>query len=205
MIRCKKVYGLTGGISTGKSTVANILRDKNFKIVDSDKIAHQIMLKGSPAYEELLEKFGEGILEENGEIDREKLGDKVFGNRERLDELNNITHPHIMSTINEEISRILEREDRVFVDIPLLYEIEDKLDEYGLELDEVVLVYVSRETQVERLMLRDNIPKETAMNKIDSQMNIDDKLEKTDYVINNNGEESNLVREVEKVLEELEE
>lgn len=204
MTHYKKIYGLTGGIGTGKTTVTDILRSKNYRVIDSDEIAHKVILKGNLAYYELIEKFGKDILGYDGEIHRGKLGSKVFGNRKKLDELNKITHPNIMCEIKKEIKKILEKEDIVFVDIPLLYEIEDKLDEYNLKFDEIILVYVEEETQIKRLMERDQISREESLKKINSQMSIEDKLEKTKYIIDNNGDKSDLIYEIEKILEELE-
>lgn len=204
MTHYKRIYGLTGGIATGKTTVTKILRDMNYKVIDSDKIAHKVILKGNAAYDDLIKNFGVDILDSGGEIHRGKLGNKVIGNREKLDELNRITHPHIMSEIKKEADKTLETEDIVFIDMPLLYEIEDSFKKYDFKFNEIILVYLEEESQIVRLMERDNISREEALKKIGSQISIEDKLNKTKYVIDNNGKESELIYEVQKILRELE-
>ncbi len=203
MTHYKRIYGLTGGIATGKTTVTKILRDMNYKVIDSDKIAHEVILKGNSAYNDLIKSFGKDILDSDGEIHRGKLGNRVFGNREKLDELNSITHPHIISEIKEEADKILDTEDIVFIDMPLLYEIEDSLKKYDFKFDEIILVYLEEDRQIKRLMERDNISREEALKKIESQISIEDKLDKTRYVIDNNGKESELIYEIQKILREL--
>lgn len=203
MTHYKRIYGLTGGIATGKTTVTKILRDMNYKVIDSDKIAHEVILKGNSAYNDLIKSFGKDILDSDGEIHRAKLGNKVFGNREKLDELNSITHPHIISEIKEQADKILDTEDIVFIDMPLLYEIEDSLKKYDFKFDEIILVYLEEDRQIKRLMERDNISREEALKKIESQISIEDKLDKTRYVIDNNGKESELIYEIQKILREL--
>jgi len=199
----KKVYGLTGGISTGKSTVSDILREKGYPIVDMDKISRQIFEKDKPAYKDTIEEFGRGILDKNLEINREKLREIVFSNEDRLESLNRITHPYIMKESKSLIEEILKTRDLVIVDIPLLLETRTMLRKYGINFTKIILVYVDRETQIIRLMERDKISREDALKIISSQMSIEDKRDLVDYIIDNRGSLESLYLEVEKLMEKL--
>lgn len=203
MTHCKKVYGLTGSISTGKSTVSNLLRNKGYKIVDMDKVAREIFKIGKPAYEEILEIYGREILDGNLEIDRKKLRAIVFSSEARLKELNKITHPYIMEESKELMEEILKTEDLVFLDIPLLIETREELRKHGIDFHKIILVYVDEETQLNRLILRDKISREEALKIINSQMSIEKKREFADYIIDNTGSLESLLESVDKFIDSI--
>ncbi len=199
----KKVYGLTGGISTGKSTVSNILREKGYEIVDMDKVSRSIFEKGKPAYEKIIDRFGKGVLGEDLEINRRNLRELVFSNQDKLRLLNGITHPHIMEESRGLMEEILTRRDLVILDVPLLFETRDMLESYGIYFNKIILVYLDRQTQVERLMARDGISKDDALKIINSQMDIEDKKELADYIIDNRGSFEDLNKSVEDLIIKL--
>ncbi|MGL4484052.1 MAG: dephospho-CoA kinase, partial [Anaerovoracaceae bacterium] len=134
-----KIIGITGGIGSGKSTVSNYLIGKGYAVIDADKISKELMQKGEEGYKQVLEAFGEEILEEDGKIDRLLLAKKVFRNEESKKKLNEITHPLVIAEINRQVKELeinanLSRQGEnklCFVDIPLLFEIgfENKVDE----------------------------------------------------------------------------
>lgn len=177
-----KVIGLTGGIASGKSTVSKILKELGAYIIDADIVSKEIMLKGSRAYDDLIDTFGIDILKEDKEIDRKKLGNIVFADSFKLKELDDITHPHIIKRIKDIIE--LEREHgnkkAIVLDAALLIEMR-----LFYMVDEVWLVVVDRKTQIKRLMERDNLTYENALNRIKSQMSIEDKMKYADFIINN--------------------
>ncbi|SNX55126.1 dephospho-CoA kinase [Thermoanaerobacterium sp. RBIITD] len=177
-----EVIGLTGGIASGKSTVSGILRDLGAFIIDADIVSREIMLKGSKVYNKLVSKYGKEILKENGEIDRKKLGNLVFADNKKLKELNAITHPEIIKRIKDIIERERKngKEKAIILDAALL--IEMKL--FNM-VDEVWLVVVDRKTQIRRLMERDKLKYIDALNRIKSQMSIEDKMKYADFIINN--------------------
>ncbi|MGI6453660.1 MAG: dephospho-CoA kinase [Syntrophomonadaceae bacterium] len=178
-----KVIGLTGGIASGKSTVAGQLKKLGAAIIDADEIAHQVIEPQQPAWKEIVEAFGTGILSHDNTIDRKKLGQIVFDDPARLKQLNSITHPHIREKILQAIQQLKNAGARVIVlDIPLLYETGwDKMT------DEVWVVWLDRETQIERLMQRDGLDRLTALKRIASQMSLDKKASRADVVIDNSG------------------
>ncbi len=177
-----KILGLTGGIASGKSTVSQVFKRLGAYIIDADKVAHEIVEPGNPAWRDVINRFGDDILNSDSTIDREKLGDMVFGNPELLDALNKITHPRVMEKFKDELHciRANNPDAIVIMEVPLLYETHlERL------CDQVIVVWVDRETQIKRLMLRDKINEGAAIKRIDSQMELDEKAKKADYVIDN--------------------
>lgn len=174
----KKIIGLTGSIASGKSTVSNKLKEYGYKIIDCDAINHEILLKDNLGYLAVLESFGLGILDENSQIDRKKLGALVFSNESLKKELNQILHPIIKKIVIEEINKI--DDGIVFLDCPLLFE-----TDFHELCDLKVVVYVNLDQQIQRLMHRDGITFPNALKKIYAQMPLEDKLVLADYVIDN--------------------
>lgn len=175
------IIGLTGGIASGKSTVSKVLKDLGAYIIDADIIARKVVVKGRKAYNKIVQSFGEEILLENGELNRKKLGDIVFSDKDKLDLLNRITHPEIISGIDEEISSVKANGYTVIVlDAAILLEL-------GLQnmVDSVWLVIVSQETQVKRLMERDKLTVEEAKSRINSQLKNEEKIKYANQIINN--------------------
>lgn len=193
-----KIIGLTGSISTGKTQVSNYLRDRGEKVIDADLIAREVVDLG-PVKEKIKKAFGEDIYKED-ELDRKALGEIVFRDKEKRQVLNEIEHPEIYRIILEEIKN---SKGRVFVDIPLLFESQHLNEKYGLDFDEVWLVYVNRETQVKRLIKRDRISRGYALEKINSQMSVEDKKIMADVIIDNSGSLEKTFRQVEENLKRL--
>jgi len=179
------IAGLTGGIATGKSTVANIMAEAGAHVIDADRIAKDVVKKGLPAWKEITEYFGKEILGSDGEIDRERLGDVVFGSKDKLEALNKIVHPRVFEEMAREMEEVKQRapDSIVILDIPLLIET-------GLHklLSNVILVYAPERIQLARLMARDNIPKEAALKRIRSQMPMEQKKAFANYIIDNSSE-----------------
>ena len=193
-----KIIGLTGSISTGKTQVSNYLRNRGEKVIDADLIAREVV-DLEPVKEKIKEVFGDDIYKDD-ELDRKALGEIVFRDKEKRQVLNEIEHPEIYRIILEEIKN---SKGRVFVDIPLLFESQHLNEKYGLDFDEVWLVYVSRETQVKRLIKRDRISKGYALEKINSQMSVEDKKIMADVIIDNSGSLEETFRQVEENLKRL--
>lgn len=164
-----KIIGLTGGSGSGKSTVTRLLDQlTKIYIIDADKIGHQIILKGKPAYYEIIKEFGKNILKEDGNINRKLLGKAVFSNPTALDLLNRITHPRIREEILEKITQIKLSScsyKYIIIDAALLIEV-------GLHeiVDEVWVVYADLENRIQRIMARDGLSKREAEDRIRVQM-----------------------------------
>lgn len=193
-----KIIGLTGSISTGKTQVSNYLRDRGEKVIDADLIAREVVDLGA-VKEKIKEAFGHDIYKDD-ELDRKALGEIVFRDKEKRQVLNEIEHPEIYKIILEEVKN---SKGRVFVDIPLLFESQHLNEKYGLDFDEVWLVYVSRETQVKRLIKRDRISKGYALEKINSQMSVEDKKIMADVIIDNSGSLEKTFKKLEENLKRL--
>lgn len=195
-----KIIGLTGGIASGKSTVAKKLEELGAYVIDADKVAHMVIEPYKPAWHDIVEEFGEGVLNADKTINREKLGGIVFNNPLLLQKLNRITHPRIMEFFKEEIQRLkTEKNDAVVVlEVPLLYETHmDRI------CDEVWVVWVDRETQVERLCRRDNISAEDAIKRIDAQMPLDEKARRAKVVIDNRHSREETIAKTVKYFNEI--
>ena len=176
------VLGLTGGIATGKSTVAGLFARAKIPIVDADLIARQVIEPGQRAYNEVVQVFGRDILMDDQSINRGKLGALIFNNQQKRDQLNQIVHPVIIDQLIAERDRLIKSGHPLIVlDIPLLYEID------LVELvDQVVVVYTTAENQLARLMARDQLTEAEAKQRINSQLSIEEKKQRANYLIDNN-------------------
>lgn len=176
--------GLTGGIASGKSTVSAMLVRKGALLIDADQIAREVVLPGRPALLEIVQRFGQAVLLEDGALHRKKLGEMIFRDSEARKDLEAILHPQIRAIMRQ---RMLEWETEnpqslVVVDVPLLFE--SKLQ--GM-FSEVMLVYAPVDIQRNRLMQREGISWEEAELRLDSQMPIEGKKKLADVIINNSG------------------
>ena len=187
--------GITGSIACGKSTVSDYLIDKGYTIIDADKLGH-VALTSDDVKRKLAEKFGDEILE-NNEISREKLGKLVFGNDDNLKILNSIIHPKIKELILK-LQEEHKDEDLVFLDIALLYEAN-----FVDLVEKVVVVYVDEDVQLERLMMRNSLPKEEAIKRVESQMSPREKASLGDFVINNSYRKEDTFQQIDEILEKL--
>lgn len=178
------IAGLTGGIASGKSTVCAFFCDAGARIIDADKIARQMVRQGAPAYDGIVACFGKTILLQDGEIDRNHLGDIIFNDAQKKARLDAIVHPRVFQRITQITAQIAAQQpDAVVIkDIPLLLETAMHND-----LVDVIVVYVPEALQLKRLMLRDGISQNAAMARIGSQMPIDDKRKRATMVIDNSG------------------
>lgn len=184
---CKSI-GLTGGIATGKSTVSNIIRDKGYIVIDADLISKELMEVGKPAYRDVVETFGFKILLEDESINRKKLARLIFSSKSLRRALNNIVHPYILQEIKRQFNIYCKDNNVVFLDIPLLIEMYDKIQAFNIKMDEIWLVYTDRHTQMERLMKRDGLYEKDAMDRINAQLDIESKKKYASKIINNTGD-----------------
>jgi dephospho-CoA kinase len=177
------IVGLTGGIVSGKTTVAKIMKELGAEIIDADEIAYKVVRPQQAAWKSIVQHFGGEILKDNQEIDRKKLASMVFSNPEKLKLLNQLTHPEIIASIKEKIEQlknISSRDVICVIDAPLLFEAHI---EYMM--DKIIVVYLSREEQIKRLLHRDGLTRREAIKRIESQMPMGEKVYLSDYVINN--------------------
>jgi dephospho-CoA kinase len=185
--------GLTGGIATGKSTVSRLLAERGAAIIDADVIAREIMEPGHPVLAAVSERFGPGVLNADGTLNRKKLGEIVFSNPEERKALEALTHPAIRAEMKQRMEELEAADPHrlVVADIPLLYE-------SGLDplYERIMVVYVPREVQLTRLMLRDGLSKEAAEQRINAQMDIEIKKERADILIDNSGELEETKRQI---------
>ncbi|MEH7236288.1 dephospho-CoA kinase [Bacillus sp. JJ1562] len=174
--------GLTGGIASGKSTVSQMFKEAGIIVIDADVIARKVVEVGEEAYEQIVQSFGEEILLSDKTIDRPKLGSVVFFSEEKRLLLNSIVHPAVRKQmLKEKEEHIMNGEKTIVLDIPLLFE--SKLTSL---VDRTLLVYVDKETQLLRLMNRNNLSKTDAEARIHSQMPLEEKIQLADAVIDNN-------------------
>ncbi|EAG6100597.1 dephospho-CoA kinase [Listeria monocytogenes] len=177
-----KTIGLTGSVATGKSTVSNMIQQAGIPLVDADIAARKVVEPGTEGLKEIVAYFGEEILLADGTLDRAKLGEIIFKDKEKRKKLNEITHPRVKDYMLEARERFFRAgEELVFFDIPLLFE--SHLESL---VDQIVVVWTTPETELKRLMERNNLTKEDALRRIESQMGIDEKARKADFVIDNN-------------------
>lgn len=177
------VIGLTGSIATGKSTIAKMFKELNIDVIDADLIARKVVEVNKPAYLEIVEAFGEEILYENKELNRKALGNIIFNNEEKRKKLNSIIHPAIRKEMLAQKEAFIKlNRDVIVMDIPLIFE--SGLENY---VEKILVAYVSEETQLKRLIERDECSEEEARSRINSQISIEEKAQKADAIIDNNG------------------
>ena len=197
----KMVIGLTGGIGTGKSTVSCMLKARGYEVIDLDVIAHEV-IRFPQVIEKIVENFGKEILEnnnsENDIISREKLGKIIFRNKKKRLILNSIMHPEILHSMREKILKYKKENKIIFVEIQLLFEVQ-----WEKEFDSILLVSSDEKTQIQRVLKRDNRTYEEALNIINSQMSLDEKKKRSDFIIENNGSILELEQKVDEFLKKL--
>ena len=194
-----KIIVLTGGIATGKSTVSQYLIQKGYPVIDSDKIARQVVEPGSNGLEQLVTHFGIEILNEYGELNRQVFGDMIFGRKDLIRQVNQILHPLIFEAMESAIQSYRNQgQALVFLDIPLYYEVNKSYQE-----DQVWLVYVPEDVQSDRLQKRNHLDNEQVKQRIQSQLSIEEKLKLADVIIDNQGAVEDLYHQVDRLLENI--
>ena len=191
-----KIIGITGGIASGKSTVTNFLRQKGFEVVDADALVHQLQKPSGRLYQILVEHFGEKVLLEDGELNRPLLASLIFSNSEEREWSKQTQGQIIREELGSLRDKLSKTEDLFFMDIPLLFE-----QDYVSWFDETWLVYVSRDTQLDRLMNRDQLSKESAETRLASQWPLEEKKKFATYILDNNGSREQLLSQVVTLLE----
>lgn len=178
------VAGLTGGIATGKSTIATVFEEAGACRIDADRIAREVVRKDAPAHRDIVAHFGAEILGADGEIDRKRLAAIIFNSPAEQRALEGIVHPRVGREIDRRIARLRQQtpEALVIVDIPLLFEA-------GMQkgLDAVIVVYAPEPTQLDRLMARDGLTRSEARARIRAQMPIESKKALATHLIDNSG------------------
>jgi dephospho-CoA kinase len=192
--------GLTGGIASGKSTVAKMFEDKGACLIDFDALAHFAEVPEQPVWKAIVEFFGTDILNEDETINRAKLGEIVFTDHEKLLRLNSIVHPAVFDLWRRRMEDIREMNHRAIVvsDVPLLVEVSMQH-----LFDVVILVYIAAEDQIRRLQERNEYSRKEAESRLDTQMPIDEKIPHADFVIDNKGPLETTRSVVSAVWEEL--
>ncbi|HIY08219.1 MAG TPA: dephospho-CoA kinase [Firmicutes bacterium] len=194
------IIGLTGQTGAGKSTVSQILRDQGAAIVDADQVARQVVGCGSGCLAEIALEFGIGVLQADGTLNRRKLGDIVFHDKQKLRRLNQITFPYITREIQETIDRHKrEGTQWIILDAPTLFE-----SGSNKMCDKVISVIASPELRRNRIMIRDNITEEQADSRIASQHEDEFYTQQSDYVLENSGDMAALRVQLLELLDKLE-
>ncbi|HBN28987.1 MAG TPA: dephospho-CoA kinase [Clostridiaceae bacterium] len=193
------VIGLTGGIASGKSSISNYIKTKDIVVIDADLIAREIT-EDQKILNKINKEFQDfDILSNCCKLDRKKLASIVFNDREKLNKLNSITHPEIKKRIKNLIDSYRKKGEKYcVVDAALLIE-----DNYMEMVDIIMLVYVNKEVQVQRLIKRDNLTTEEALNRINSQMPFEGKKNYADYIIDNSGSYEYTINQVNIVLNNI--
>ena len=191
-----KIIGITGGIASGKSTVTNFLRQKGFEVVDADALVHQLQKPGGRLYQILVEHFGEKVLLEDGELNRPLLASLIFSNSDEKEWSKETQGKIIREELGSLRDKLAKTEEVFFMDIPLLFE-----QDYASWFDETWLVYVRRDTQLDRLMNRDQLSKESAETRLASQWPLEEKKKFATYILDNNGSREQLLSQVVTLLE----
>jgi len=190
--------GLTGGIGSGKSLVAGVLRDLGAAVLDADQIAREVVAPGGPAYADVVREFGPGVLAPDGTVDRKALAARVFADPRARLRLNGLTHPHILRRLAEDAARLdaTPGVDVIVFEIPLLLDVTDGRD---LGLAGIVVVFAPEEARLDRIVARDGLLREDARRRLDAQVPLQDKVARADWVIDNGGSRDATRAQVEQV------
>lgn len=192
----KNAIVITGGIATGKSEVCKILKNRGFDIIDADEISHEIL---DNSFKEILKNFGENLVDlKTKKIKRKILGDFVFKNKNKLEILEKILHPKIRFKIYEN-AKNLEKKNRIyFIDIPLFFE------KQNYDFKRILLIYAPKDLQIQRLKARNSLDFENANLRINSQIDIEKKLNLANFVIKNLTNLKDLEKKVDEFLKKVE-
>ncbi|MDC7089378.1 dephospho-CoA kinase [Corynebacterium pseudodiphtheriticum] len=194
-----KIIGLTGGIGSGKSTVARSLQEHGFPIVDADLIAREIVEPGQPALAELTKEFGEDILNADGSLDRGLLASRAFTNKDTTQRLNNITHPRINQRTQELFDEARENgAEAVIYDMPLLI---DK----GLhkDMDATIVVHAAEHVRLERLTTKRGLDVDDVRRRINAQIDDETRKQHADILLDNNGTEEDLTKQIAEAVDKI--
>ena len=193
-----KIIGITGGIASGKSTVVAEIQKHGYQVIDADQVVHELQKKDGKLYQTLVEWLGNDILKENGELDRQKLGQLIFSHKEMMLKSSTLQNEIIRQALANRRDQLAQTEDVFFMDIPLLIEL-DYVDWF----DEIWLVYSDKKTQLDRLVMRNHYTRSEAQKRIASQMSIEDKKAYANQLLNNCGSLQDLKEQVEQLLKGL--
>ncbi|MCJ7691254.1 MAG: dephospho-CoA kinase [Clostridiaceae bacterium] len=192
--------GITGGIGSGKSTVTNMIRNKCFPIVDADIVAKEVFIIYPEVLSQIKEEFGRGFFNKDGKLMRKEFGNHIFKNENRRIKLENIIMPFIIKEIHLRIKKLEESNCKIcFLDAATLIE-----NNLHTVMDQTILVLVGREVQIRRVMQRDTLGIEEAMDRIRSQMPIDEKKKFADFIIDNEGSIENTELQLNFIIKKLE-
>lgn len=194
-----RIIGLTGGIASGKSTVTSYLKEKGYPVIDADRVVHDLQAQGGELYQALVEHFGTEILLDTGDLNRPALAERIFSSQNEIAWSNQVQGEMIRKALARERDRLAETEDLFFMDIPLLIE-QGYLDWF----DQVWLVYVTEDTQLERLMERNALTEDQVRDRLAAQMSLEEKKALVDLVIDNNSKRDHLYQQIDRVLEQIE-
>ena len=194
-----RIIGLTGGIASGKSTVTSYLKEKGYPVIDADRVVRDLQAPGGELYRALVEHFGRDILLDTGDLNRPALAQRIFSSQKEIAWSNQVQGEMIRKALARERDRLIEAEDLFFMDIPLLIE-QGYLDWF----DQVWLVYVTEDTQLERLMERNALTEDQARDRLAAQMSLDEKKALVDLVIDNNSKRNHLYQQIDRAIEQIE-
>ena len=194
-----RIIGLTGGIASGKSTVTSYLKEKGYPVIDADRVVHDLQAPGGELYRALVERFGRDILLDTGDLNRPALAQRIFSSQKEIAWSNQVQGEMIRKALVRERDRLAKIEDLFFMDIPLLIE-QGYLDWF----DQVWLVYVTEDTQLQRLMERNVLTGVQARDRLAAQMPLDEKKAFVDLVIDNNSTRDYLYQQIDRALEQIE-
>ena len=184
---------ITGLIASGKSTVADILKEKGYDLISADEVNRDLIKKGGKNYIAIKNEPIFAPAFDGDYLDKKKLAEIIFNDKEKMERLNEISHTNIIGGINEMVEN--SKEDKVFIEVPLFFKIKDRFPH-----DLVVLVTASREVQIKRLMARDKIDYDFAQKKIESQDELEEMKKQSDIIIDNSGDIERLKRQIEKII-----
>jgi dephospho-CoA kinase len=194
------LLGVTGSIATGKSVVAKMLEELGAPTIDSDVLSREVVEPGKPAYQDIVSYFGEQVLLKDKTLDREKLREIIFKDKEKRKKLESFTHPRILESYFEQVKRLSQKKKPLIVQfvVPLLIEVH-----WQDLFDHLLMVYATEEIQLKRLMKRDRISKELAINIIRSQMSVEEKKKYCDLIVDNSGSLEETRKQVELIWRKL--
>lgn len=191
--------GLTGGIGSGKSTVAKLLRSKGFIVLDADEMARKVVEPGQEAFEKVVETFGQNFVGPDGSLDRKALGEQVFKDKSKLSQLEQILHPAIRQTIMLKAKQYERQGHKIlFYDVPLLYE--KKMES---QFEKVIVVDAPLEQRLQRVMRRDQLPRDLIEARVQSQLPLEEKVKQAHFVVDNSKDENWLEQQVDELIRDI--